>query len=310
MQLGFHIVDEQGGFRVEEREVAASGVVKIGRLQSAHLHLADATVSRMHAVLEVGEETVTLIDLGSASGTLVNGKKINKVQLDHWDEVQLGTVRFFVAIGGRPPGTAEAPPPSAAARPADATVATLSHRVSQTAISPIAQLPDGVGAVRGRVRALQPLTSPVTGIPVVGYQVKVDLHDGGPQAYLARINDFTVEDDGGKALVQVQGCRLVLEQQYMLSSADAGSVAVDVIKALRQGGKPLPDGLQGTFSWEEYYLEPGEQVYVCGQASTVLSAAGYRDLNVQRQIASPDDGAFVISDLEPEELAVLLASGA
>jgi hypothetical protein len=162
--------------------------------------------------------------------------------------------------------------------------------------------------VRGRARALQPFFSPVTGIEVVAYHLKVDLNDGGPPADLVRIHDFIVEDDGGKALVQIKGGRLILEQQYMLSSADAGSVGAAVLKALRRQGKPLPEGLNGTFSWEEYYLEPGEQIYVCGLASSKTVADGYRDLQVQRRITRPEQGPLLISDLEPSELAVLLTA--
>jgi pSer/pThr/pTyr-binding forkhead associated (FHA) protein len=59
-------------------ETLSQEIIKIGRLQTSDIHLDDEKVSRMHAVIEVtapGE--VFIIDLGSASGTLVNGEKIN-----------------------------------------------------------------------------------------------------------------------------------------------------------------------------------------------------------------------------------------
>jgi pSer/pThr/pTyr-binding forkhead associated (FHA) protein len=49
-------------------------VVRVGKVPSAQLRLPDdAESSRLHAVIEIIEEGVRLIDLGSASGTVING---------------------------------------------------------------------------------------------------------------------------------------------------------------------------------------------------------------------------------------------
>jgi pSer/pThr/pTyr-binding forkhead associated (FHA) protein len=76
-------------------------VVKIGTLASSHLLLDDAAVSRMHAVIEVtdyksGWKSVTIIDLGSASGTIVNGKAVNTCTLKSGDILTLGRTRIIV----------------------------------------------------------------------------------------------------------------------------------------------------------------------------------------------------------------------
>jgi hypothetical protein len=73
------------------REVALQhGVIKIGRVPSAHLRIEhDANVSRLHAVIEL-EDAITIIDLGSSSGTIVNGTKVTKTKLEVGDVVQLG----------------------------------------------------------------------------------------------------------------------------------------------------------------------------------------------------------------------------
>ena len=55
-------------------------VIKIGRMASSHLQIDDEGVSRMHAVIEVDASgQVHVIDLGSATGTVVNGKKVNNL---------------------------------------------------------------------------------------------------------------------------------------------------------------------------------------------------------------------------------------
>lgn len=53
-------------------------VIKIGKLKSSHMHFDHEQVARMHAVLERGSEGYRLIDLGSSTGSSVNGQKINK----------------------------------------------------------------------------------------------------------------------------------------------------------------------------------------------------------------------------------------
>ena len=105
-------------------------VVKVGRLSSAHLHLDHPSVSRMHAVIETSAAGSTLIDLGSAEGTRVNGERINKAVIADGDEIQIGQVIVQVSSGaGVPVATRAAPPPTAPpeapARPAPAAAGVL-----------------------------------------------------------------------------------------------------------------------------------------------------------------------------------------
>jgi len=70
--------------------------IKIGTLFSNHLHIDDATVSRMHATIMEESGQIWIVDLGSNAGTLVNGKKINRHALKRGDEIQLGATRIVV----------------------------------------------------------------------------------------------------------------------------------------------------------------------------------------------------------------------
>jgi TonB family protein len=117
------------GDQLVRTESLTQDIIKVGKLQSSHLRIDDDNVSRMHAVIEVTSPTeVFIIDLGSASGTIVNGKKVNKAQLNSGDELTLGGSRVVVEIGAAvaaeapapaaPPPRAPAPPPVKAAAPA------------------------------------------------------------------------------------------------------------------------------------------------------------------------------------------------
>lgn len=85
----------------EPRElVLQRGVIKIGRLASAHVRLDDPAAARLHAVLEVlAPDEVTVIDLGSAIGTTVNGARVVKATLAPGDLIGIGDTRIaLVAV--------------------------------------------------------------------------------------------------------------------------------------------------------------------------------------------------------------------
>ena len=79
-----------------ESKVLEPGKYTIGRNSDCELYLADKSVSRVHALLEVaGSGEVYLTDLQSRNGTVVNGRPIfSKAMLKTNDEVAFGEVRF------------------------------------------------------------------------------------------------------------------------------------------------------------------------------------------------------------------------
>lgn len=85
------------------------GVIKIGKVPSAHLKIDDDKVSRMHAIIEVLGDEVSVIDLGSTGGTFVNGAKINKAKLASGDSITVGDTRIELAIGADAPTVIVAP---------------------------------------------------------------------------------------------------------------------------------------------------------------------------------------------------------
>ncbi len=100
-------------FRGEELLRAESftrDIVKIGRLSSAHLCLDDERVGRIHAVVEVAADgRMSIIDMGSPGGTLLNGRKISKAPLHPGDQFQIGGLRIVVEVEGGEAATATTP---------------------------------------------------------------------------------------------------------------------------------------------------------------------------------------------------------
>src|SRR3954471_17860262 len=97
----------------EGKTIPLSGpVFKIGRGETCHLRPNSERVSREHAEFSVTAESVTIRDLGSRNGTLVNGKALTQpLTLKDRDVVQVGPLTFAVSIldaAGAGMGTATA----------------------------------------------------------------------------------------------------------------------------------------------------------------------------------------------------------
>lgn len=113
------------GGQLVRTEILTEPTIKIGKLSSSHLRLDDESVSRMHAVVEVGgPDDVVILDLGSATGTFVNGERVTKKALRSGDRITLGQVGVVVTIAGQQ-GVAPSPGAATAAAPARAPVANV-----------------------------------------------------------------------------------------------------------------------------------------------------------------------------------------
>jgi pSer/pThr/pTyr-binding forkhead associated (FHA) protein len=66
----------------------------IGRSPSAHLCVADDSISREHAVVLLEGDDYVLEDLQSTNGTRVNGKRIRSARLEHDDRIQIGQTQL------------------------------------------------------------------------------------------------------------------------------------------------------------------------------------------------------------------------
>ena len=73
-----------------ERFFIARARLTIGRDPESDIYLNDMTVSRLHAVIEMHGNKVSVSDAGSLNGTYVNGVLVDGAELSHGDSVQIG----------------------------------------------------------------------------------------------------------------------------------------------------------------------------------------------------------------------------
>ncbi len=75
---------------------ALEGAVRVGRGEGSDVVLADPSVSREHAIVDVRGREAFVRDLGSTNGTFVNGRRVEKHPLRDGDELLFGntSMRF------------------------------------------------------------------------------------------------------------------------------------------------------------------------------------------------------------------------
>lgn len=71
-------------------------IITVGRTPANHIQITDGAASRKHCMIKVVGDTYTLIDLGSANGTTVNGERVKEHDLTDGDRIMIGkTVLAF-----------------------------------------------------------------------------------------------------------------------------------------------------------------------------------------------------------------------
>jgi pSer/pThr/pTyr-binding forkhead associated (FHA) protein len=75
------------------------GTFTVGRVAGADVRVDDKQVSRSHATITVGDGSVSIEDLQTVNGTLVNGREIKvRTVLQNGDTVLFGATEFKVEI--------------------------------------------------------------------------------------------------------------------------------------------------------------------------------------------------------------------
>jgi predicted component of type VI protein secretion system len=130
----------------EGKEIPLAGPkFKIGRGETCHLRPASEQVSREHAEFSITADSVSVRDLGSRNGTLVNGKPITEaVTLKKGDLVQVGPLTFAVNIEGAPGAKVATPPPLPKAAPEDVGQDDIEAWLVGDSKNPAPERPSGV----------------------------------------------------------------------------------------------------------------------------------------------------------------------
>ena len=80
--------------------LATGRALLLGRRDDADVQIRDDGVSRRHATIRVDGGTAAVVDLGSANGTYVNGRRVPEAQVEDGARIQIGghtTLKFIWA---------------------------------------------------------------------------------------------------------------------------------------------------------------------------------------------------------------------
>jgi PAS domain S-box-containing protein len=87
---------------VDSRDIALLGrfvpigdSLSVGRAAAANLRIQDPSISREHARFQVAAGQVSVVDLGSTNGTMVNGALVERAELETGDLIQIGLHTVF-----------------------------------------------------------------------------------------------------------------------------------------------------------------------------------------------------------------------
>lgn len=74
----------------------------LGRHTDCQVRIPDASVSRQHCEVSMGEGRLMIRDLGSSNGTFVNRRRISSTELAPADLINIGKFIFVARIDGKP----------------------------------------------------------------------------------------------------------------------------------------------------------------------------------------------------------------
>ncbi|HEY3556969.1 MAG TPA: FHA domain-containing protein [Kribbella sp.] len=101
LPAGSALLIVQRGPNAGSRFLLDVDVVTAGRHPDSDIFLDDVTVSRRHAEFRRDSYGVKVRDVGSLNGTYVNRDRIDEVQLNNGDEVQIGKYRLVYYASGQ-----------------------------------------------------------------------------------------------------------------------------------------------------------------------------------------------------------------
>ncbi len=94
IEAGTALLVIRGGGEEGEYFVLSSNVTTIGRHADSDITLDDITVSRRHSEIHQSSGQYIVRDAGSLNGTYVNQRRIDVVELQQGDELQVGKYRL------------------------------------------------------------------------------------------------------------------------------------------------------------------------------------------------------------------------
>ena len=94
IRKGVGVLIVRAGAQAGDRFELTSDLTRLGRHPDSEISLDDITVSRRHAEVQRLAEGYFVADSGSLNGTYVNQERVERAQLRHGDELQIGKFRL------------------------------------------------------------------------------------------------------------------------------------------------------------------------------------------------------------------------
>src|SRR5271170_3549741 len=92
--MTFQLIICDGPEKGRSFDLQSGHSVVLGRGEDCDICLADPRASRVHCRLEVGDDSVVLVDAGSTWGTKLNGNAVKQQRLKSGDVIELGETRL------------------------------------------------------------------------------------------------------------------------------------------------------------------------------------------------------------------------
>jgi class 3 adenylate cyclase/pSer/pThr/pTyr-binding forkhead associated (FHA) protein len=225
-------------------------LIKIGRTPHCDLVINDPLVSREHALLQVKAGEITLEDLNSANGTLVNDQRITRIVLRPGDKIRLGLSEMVLealpdqedasAAGTSAVGTGKKGEPL----PVQETPSAIPPQTNTTPSEP-APGPRKPGPEQDSVREVQPPAPSATEPPVprggTVQSVPEETPASAPEPLVPSIPLVSPNQDPPVILVIHPGCPKMKRQLEPLAAAGVKikeAADRDQVRAALQGSHP------------------------------------------------------------------------
>ena len=229
-------------------ELPGAGTVVLGRQQGCDVVVRDARASRRHAQLTVeGPDRVRLRDLGSANGTLVDGRRVDEALLEGGEEVRIGDVVLAVTLAPPRPSQAADTAPAGDDEPTrvgEVATPSLVRRIVDQRTRRATRLAAGAAAVAVAAVAVA-VALAVTGgddadrVPAVVARV-------APSTVLVLTERDGVRTGSGSGWVLDAGAGLVVTSAHVVNQGSAFRVAA--------GGRSRPASVVAVSPCEDLAL--------------------------------------------------------
>jgi len=89
------VLDIHKGGKLQESLVVMNNIMTLGR-EGCDINLDDVKLSRHHCTLYIHEDVLTVVDNASTNGTFINGRKVQRRELNNSDEIILGVMSIII----------------------------------------------------------------------------------------------------------------------------------------------------------------------------------------------------------------------